>query len=541
MLVSLHCGGSLAPPAVPHSPHSCLPHPVSLPLQVFVEQKVMDVAGADATLVVQIYVEGTRAAVEASQAPPEPVHASNGAAAEAAPAPVRGRKPVGRAGAAAAAKKEREAREAKEAKEKEEPKKKPGFDHVVVGVAVAEKFPDGHLKCALMGLCCRCWGAASALPAALPLLCGRPACDHRGAAAAEAPWLTTCPSCPTHAGLRSSCTLAAWHTRAPSGRSRPRPGPASRRPCRATVSPQPLRALAGRGCVLGSDARLLLASCNCAAFAPPTHLCLAPALAPAHRLALVRSLPAPWPAGAAAQVPFQRYSVAAEDGSPVLVDPYLFALALRMPLKDCLAHGIRCARARVRVSVCGGLLALGRQAPAWGAAAACHGPAAPPGAAPSHTSPHLAQPTPPTWLAQRHGVRAEDAGRPVAVLAAGQRKLLRAAAPAQVNQAGQAKQPLRSPRPCGLRVVARPAHPPPVDVDAPPLSAAVKNTYMLVLTTLLSLLSFWTCFCGRRNLPHPPAPPSAPCAKRTLSASLELACFRSCSPVPSPMLHRALL
>lgn len=32
-----------------------------------------------------------------------------------------------------------------------------------------------------------------------------------------------------------------------------------------------------------------------------------------------------------------------EDGAPVFVDPTLYALALRLPLKDCLQRGVRCA------------------------------------------------------------------------------------------------------------------------------------------------------------------------------------------------------
>jgi hypothetical protein len=42
-------------------------------------------------------------------------------------------------------------------------------------------------------------------------------------------------------------------------------------------------------------------------------------------------------------VPFQRYTMRAEDGAPVFVDPTLFALALRMPLRECLEKGVRCA------------------------------------------------------------------------------------------------------------------------------------------------------------------------------------------------------
>lgn len=69
------------------------------------------------------------------------------------------------------------------------------------------------------------------------------------------------------------------------------------------------------------------------------HASLLPAAA--SRPALTRAVPSLASAGAAAQVPFQRYSIAAEDGSPVFVDPALFALALRLPLKDCIQHGLR--------------------------------------------------------------------------------------------------------------------------------------------------------------------------------------------------------
>jgi hypothetical protein len=48
-------------------------------------------------------------------------------------------------------------------------------------------------------------------------------------------------------------------------------------------------------------------------------------------------------AGSAAQVPFQRYTMRTEDGAPVFVEPTLYALALRLPLKDCLQRGVRCA------------------------------------------------------------------------------------------------------------------------------------------------------------------------------------------------------
>ena len=42
------------------------------------------------------------------------------------------------------------------------------------------------------------------------------------------------------------------------------------------------------------------------------------------------------------QLPLQRYAITAPDGAPAFVDPTLFALALRLPLKDCIQRGIRC-------------------------------------------------------------------------------------------------------------------------------------------------------------------------------------------------------
>ena len=55
-------------------------------------------------------------------------------------------------------------------------------------------------------------------------------------------------------------------------------------------------------------------------------------------------------------VPFQRFSMRAEDGAPVFVDPTLFALALRLPLRDCMERGIRCGEGRAagaaRVCMC---------------------------------------------------------------------------------------------------------------------------------------------------------------------------------------------
>ena len=79
----------------------------------------------------------------------------------------------------------------------------------------------------------------------------------------------------------------------------------------------------------------------------PTHAlcaaCFMPGIAPPHphpHPPPPSSLHPSPPAGSASQIPFQRYSIAAEDGSPVFVDPALFGLAVRLPLKDCLQQGI---------------------------------------------------------------------------------------------------------------------------------------------------------------------------------------------------------
>jgi hypothetical protein len=126
---------------------------------VFVQQKVMEVAGMDASVVVQVFVEGTKAAVAAATNPKgadaEEVDAAMvasalaqagldgtaastvlAAAAEAASAAglVGGGKRGGAAGAAAA-----------EA-EKEKKKRGTSFEYVVIGISVAEEFPDGRLK-----------------------------------------------------------------------------------------------------------------------------------------------------------------------------------------------------------------------------------------------------------------------------------------------------------------------------------------------------------------------------------------------------------
>ena len=51
--------------------------------------------------------------------------------------------------------------------------------------------------------------------------------------------------------------------------------------------------------------------------------------------------PLPLAGASASQVPFQRYRIAAAAGASVFVDPTLFALALRFPLKECLHESVR--------------------------------------------------------------------------------------------------------------------------------------------------------------------------------------------------------
>ncbi|KAL4425473.1 hypothetical protein ABPG75_009489 [Micractinium tetrahymenae] len=208
---------------------------------VFVQQKVMEVAGMDATVVVQVFVEGTKAAVEAATSPKKAAADSEGeedeeaaeevAAADSAAAAAADGKPAAAAGGKKEAKEA--AKEKKGGKEKEgakgkkrKEKKAPGFEHVVLGVAVGEAFPDNHIK--------------------------TPIIMHMGCVAHQyAKWRPP--------PLKWSCTPAA-------------------------VSEE---------------------------------------------------------GASASQVPFQRYRIAAEGGASVFVDPTLFALALRMPLKDCLAESVR--------------------------------------------------------------------------------------------------------------------------------------------------------------------------------------------------------
>ncbi|PSC76234.1 Pyruvate phosphate dikinase,PEP pyruvate-binding [Micractinium conductrix] len=201
---------------------------------VFVQQKVMAVAGMDAAVVVQVFVEGTKAAVEAAIAPPKPAPEEtdsddsesegvelNGAAANGASANGTSPEPPAADGEG---KKKKKPTKKKEKKEKE--KAKPGFEHVVLGISVAEEFPDDRLK--------------------TPLIM------HLGCVAHQ---------------------YAKWH-------------------------------------------------------APPAKWGCAP--------------PAVSEEGASAsQVPFQRYRIAAAAGASVFVDPTLFALALRFPLKECLHESVR--------------------------------------------------------------------------------------------------------------------------------------------------------------------------------------------------------
>ena len=103
------------------------PSPPASP-QVFVQQKTMEVAGLDATLVVQVFVEGTKAAVQAATA-----SGDEGGGAAAVEDDGATAAPAGQDGDATA--------EGAAAKPK-----KPAFDGVVLGIAVAEPFPDGRLK-----------------------------------------------------------------------------------------------------------------------------------------------------------------------------------------------------------------------------------------------------------------------------------------------------------------------------------------------------------------------------------------------------------
>ncbi|KAI3438818.1 hypothetical protein D9Q98_001235 [Chlorella vulgaris] len=188
---------------------------------VFVQQTVMEVSGIDAAVVVQVYVEGTKAAVLAATVPPPPptVEEAHSAAA--------GAEAGGEGSDGDDTGDEKGGKKKAVAKKKKKEEPPATFDYVVVGISVAEEFPDGLLS--------------------TPLI--------------------------MHMGLVSH-QHAKW---------------------------QP----------------------------------------PPEKWASLPESNAPSPSGAAMHVPFQRYTMRAEDGAPVFVDPTLFALALRMPLRECLEKGVR--------------------------------------------------------------------------------------------------------------------------------------------------------------------------------------------------------
>lgn len=186
----------------------------------------------DAAVVVQVYVEGTKEAVKAATAPP-PANgaAKNGAAAGSAEvdatlvAATMGSDSTAPATVLATAAEAAEAAAGR--KSKGEGRPAATFDHVIVGISVAEEFPDGRLN--------------------------TPIIMHMGLVAHQ---------------------HAKW---------------------------QP----------------------------PPDKWACTPEMVGLS------------PSGSAVHVPFQRFSMRAEDGAPVFVDPTLFALALRLPLRDCMERGIR--------------------------------------------------------------------------------------------------------------------------------------------------------------------------------------------------------
>lgn len=202
---------------------------------VFVQQKVMEVAGMDAAVVVQVFVEGTKAAVQAATAGTGNTNgngkSTNGnesidAAMVASSLATTGQDTTAAASMLAAAAGAAEAVAASATgKKAKEPKPQPTFDHVVVGISVAEEFPDGRLK--------------------TPLIM------HMGLVAHQ---------------------HAKWRI-------------------------------------------------------PPEKWSCAPDAVSS--------------TGAAAQMPFQRFRIASEHGGAVFVDPTLFSLAFRLPLKDCMERGIR--------------------------------------------------------------------------------------------------------------------------------------------------------------------------------------------------------
>lgn len=95
----------------------------------------------DATVVVQVFVEGTKAAVEAATSPQtKKADSEDEEVEEVDEEPLADSKP------AAAGKKKGKDKEAAAKPKKRKEKKAPGFEHVVLGVAVGEAFPDDILK-----------------------------------------------------------------------------------------------------------------------------------------------------------------------------------------------------------------------------------------------------------------------------------------------------------------------------------------------------------------------------------------------------------
>jgi hypothetical protein len=132
---------------------------------VFVQQKVMELAGLDAAVVVQVYLEGTKDAVRAATAGEASSGAAKGAAGGAAKGTAKAGAELDAALAAAAAGAAGDAAPAAAAagagtaaakgakKGKGEARQPPTFDHVIVGISLAEEFPDDRLR----------WGACHAL------------------------------------------------------------------------------------------------------------------------------------------------------------------------------------------------------------------------------------------------------------------------------------------------------------------------------------------------------------------------------------------
>lgn len=196
----------------------------------------------------QVFVEGSRAAVEAATAPPPPpASASSSEEEEEAEPEKRGRG--------------RPKKKAPKKEKKEE--EKPGFDHVVVGVAVAERFPDGHLTCVRGAAACgwhQLWvqlaeaegmlrggtGAPAPCPNCVhpptPPPCSAPLIMHLGCVAHQAAkwqvppeqWTCTPDAVSAHGAPRWAAEAgrrrwlrAAWHVPALPGPSHPHAAPAA--------------------------------------------------------------------------------------------------------------------------------------------------------------------------------------------------------------------------------------------------------------------------------------------------------------------------